>query len=109
VQSLAVALLLALPQTPAPPSLPPQQPPPPAPPTRPPDDRLPMNVRLPPVTMRREQFVVGELAEKSGVADAEPVLGVTIGKESRAYPIAFVAMDEVVNDELAGVAIAITW
>jgi hypothetical protein len=97
-----------------------QQTPPPAPPADPApapapdpqakrDDRLPKNVRLPAVTLRPDQFVAGDAAAKAGLADADEVLGVTIGKESRAYPIGVVAMDEVVNDEVAGVAIAITW
>jgi hypothetical protein len=104
-----VLILIALQQTPAPPSDPSPAPAPaPAPKSRS-DDRLPMNVRLPAVTLRDDQFVAVDAAAKAGIADTDAILGVTIGKESRAYPIAVVAMHEVVNDELAGVAIAITW
>jgi hypothetical protein len=37
------------------------------------------------------------------------VLGVTIGAESRAYPIAFLSWHEIVNDIVGGVPIAATW
>ena len=72
-------------------------------------DRLPFDERLPPVTLRREEFVAAGEAGRAGIADSDAVLGVTVGGESRAYPIAVVASNEVVNDDLAGVAIAITW
>jgi Protein of unknown function (DUF3179) len=43
------------------------------------------------------------------VNDSDPVLGVTISGESRAYPIAFLSWHEIVNDVVGGVPIAITW
>ena len=42
------------------------------------------------------------------VAD-EPVLGVTINGDSRAYSIPFLSGREVVNDTVGGVPIAVTW
>ncbi|MBT3942156.1 MAG: DUF3179 domain-containing protein [Chloroflexi bacterium] len=42
------------------------------------------------------------------VAD-EPVLGVTINGDSRAYSIPFLSGREVVNDTVGGIPIAVTW
>jgi hypothetical protein len=43
------------------------------------------------------------------VQDSDPVLGVVIGEESRAYPIAFLSWHEIVNDVVGGVPVAATW
>jgi hypothetical protein len=43
------------------------------------------------------------------VRDSDQVLGVVIGGENRAYPIPFLSWHEIVNDTVAGVAIAATW
>lgn len=72
-------------------------------------DRLPIDERLAPVRLRRDEFVAAGEAARAGIADQDLILGVTLGQESRAYPIAIVATSEVVNDDVAGVAIAITW
>jgi Protein of unknown function (DUF3179) len=48
-------------------------------------------------------------AAARAVQDSDPVLGVVIGEESRAYPIAFLSWHEIVNDVVGGVAIAATW
>ena len=52
-------------------------------------------------------------ADKVGdkINDAELVLGVTVGKESRAYPINMLTgpRREILNDTLGGKAIAATW
>lgn len=52
-------------------------------------------------------------AEKAGnkIQDAELVLGVTVGEESRAYPINMLTgpRREILNDTLGGKAIAATW
>lgn len=100
---LALLLIVASPQAPAPPI-----PPAPAPQANRSDD-LPLNVRLPPVTLRRDEFVAPSETARAGVLDDDAILGLTLGGKSRAYPIAIVATSEVVNDDLAGVAIAITW
>lgn len=43
------------------------------------------------------------------IANAERVVGVTVGGESRAYPIRILAYHEVINDTLGGVPIAVTY
>ncbi len=45
----------------------------------------------------------------AGIGTDETVLGVRIGDAVRAYPIARIALDEVMNDTVENVAIAITW
>jgi hypothetical protein len=47
--------------------------------------------------------------EVKGVRDADQVLGVSMGGESRAYPIPFLSWHEIVNDTVGGVPIAATW
>jgi Protein of unknown function (DUF3179) len=47
--------------------------------------------------------------EVKGLRDSDQVLGVTIGGESRAYPIAFLSWHEIVNDTVGGVPLAATW
>jgi hypothetical protein len=37
------------------------------------------------------------------------VLGATVGTESRAYPIKTIAIDDVINDVLEGLPLAVTW
>lgn len=100
---LLLLLIVASPQAPAPPV-----PPAPAPQANR-SDYLPLNVRLPPVTLQSDEFVAASEAARAGVLDDDAVLGLTLGGRSRAYPVAIVATNEVVNDDLAGVAIAITW
>jgi hypothetical protein len=48
-------------------------------------------------------------SEVKGVRDADQVLGVTIGSESRAYPIPFLSWHEIINDTVGGVPVAVTW
>ena len=48
-------------------------------------------------------------ALQAGIGPDETVLGVRIGDAIRAYPIARIAVDEVMNDTIDNVAIAITW
>jgi hypothetical protein len=45
----------------------------------------------------------------SSVRDSDQVLGVVIGEESRAYPIAFLSWHEIVNDTVRGLPIVVTW
>jgi hypothetical protein len=47
--------------------------------------------------------------EVKGVRDADQVLGVNMGGESKAYPIPFLSWHEIVNDTVGGVPIAVTW
>ena len=41
--------------------------------------------------------------------DGSRVVGVTIGGQSRAYPVSVMSMHEVVNDEIAGRPYAVMW
>jgi hypothetical protein len=54
------------------------------------------------------EFVSGSDADRQMRSD-EPVLGVVIGKEARAYSLWQLDAHEIVNDEIAGSAIAATW
>jgi hypothetical protein len=48
-------------------------------------------------------------ADRAAWDPDEPVLGVELGGESRAYPLALLEWHEVVNDRLGGVPIAVTY
>ena len=48
-------------------------------------------------------------ADAAGYPDFEPVLGLSINGEHRAYPILFLSAHEVVNDTLGGKPVAVTW
>jgi hypothetical protein len=52
------------------------------------------------------QFVA---ANKAGMRDNLHVIGVEIGGEAHAFPIAFMSRVEIVNDRLGGKNIAVTW
>lgn len=52
-------------------------------------------------------FVVAAAARF--VPDRTPVIGVALGGESRAYPISVLSRVEIVNDQIRGRAIAVTW
>jgi Protein of unknown function (DUF3179) len=43
------------------------------------------------------------------VPDGMPVIGVAEGSEAKAYPIPLLSRVEIVNDEIGGRAIAVTW
>ncbi len=54
------------------------------------------------------QFVSGaEAAEQ--MLDSERVLGVSINGDHRAYPLNQLSRHEIVNDEVGGVPVAVTW
>ena len=53
-------------------------------------------------------FIGAEEAWEQYLAE-EPVLGVSVNGEHKAYSIPFLSSREIVNDELGGVAIAATW
>ena len=46
---------------------------------------------------------------QSGLQPEELVIGVSIGGDSRAYPIRYLRWREMVNDEVGGVPILVTW
>jgi hypothetical protein len=53
------------------------------------------------------QFV--SVAEETELADTEPVISVTINGDSRAYPLRILMWHEIVNDEVGGVPITVTF
>ena len=48
-------------------------------------------------------------ADDAGIDQSVHVIGVEINGESRAYPIPFLSRHEIVNDEVGGRIIAVTW
>ena len=54
------------------------------------------------------EFVTGPEADAQMQAD-EPVLGIVLNGQARAYSLWHLDAHEIVNDELAGTAIAATW
>lgn len=48
-------------------------------------------------------------ADEAGYADDELVMGVAIEGQAKAYPIGLLNRREMVNDELAGIPILVTW
>ena len=49
------------------------------------------------------------IAEVSGLSETEPVIGVVIDGQAKAYPLTILMWHEIVNDELAGVPISVTF
>jgi len=47
--------------------------------------------------------------ETRDMAAREPVISLSIGGEARAYPLRILIWHEIVNDELGGVPVAVTW
>ncbi|MGH3132776.1 MAG: DUF3179 domain-containing protein [Gaiellaceae bacterium] len=47
--------------------------------------------------------------EVDWIGDREPVISVTVGDQTRGYPIQILTWHEIVNDELSGVPIAVTF
>ena len=50
-----------------------------------------------------------QAGEAGFVSDQMPVIGVALGGEAKAYPVPVLSRVEVVNDQIAGIAIAVTW
>jgi hypothetical protein len=48
-------------------------------------------------------------ADKSGMRQNLNVIGVALGGEAHAFPIAYMSRIEIVNDRLGGTNIAVTW
>ena len=53
------------------------------------------------------QFV--PIAEMSDIADSEPVIGLVVNGDARAYPLRVLTWHEIVNDIVGGVPVAITY
>ena len=49
------------------------------------------------------------VAEVHDLADAEPVIGLTVSGESRAYPLRILTWHEIANDVIGGVPVAVTY
>lgn len=54
------------------------------------------------------EFVSGAVAD-SQMSPDEPVMGIFMGGEARAYSLWHLDAHEIVNDEIAGIPIAATW
>lgn len=66
---------------------------------------------LPPDAIRAidaPTFLRGEAAAVQMTGD-EPVLGLRLGGQARAYPLGYLSAHEIVNDRVGDVAIAVTW
>ena len=48
-------------------------------------------------------------ADQAGYEDGELVMGLTIDGEAKAYPVGLLNTREMVNDELGGTPILVTW
>jgi hypothetical protein len=48
-------------------------------------------------------------AEEAPLADDELVIGIALGEEAKAYPITVLRFREMVNDEMDGIPILVTW
>ncbi|MBD3219658.1 DUF3179 domain-containing protein [bacterium] len=71
----------------------------------------PMYTVLPPdriPAIRTPEFVTGEEADRLMAPD-EPVLGVVVQGDARAYSLWHLDRHEIVNDTVAGRALAATW
>ena len=53
------------------------------------------------------QFV--PVASAEDLAEREPVIGLTLGGEAKAYPLRVLTWHEIVNDEIGGVPVAVTY
>jgi hypothetical protein len=49
------------------------------------------------------------VAEAGDLAPTEPVIGLTVNGETRAYPLRILTWHEIVNDEIGGVPVAVTY
>ncbi len=49
------------------------------------------------------------VAEEDSLDPREPVIGLALGGEARAYPLRILTWHEIVNDEIAGVPVAVTY
>jgi hypothetical protein len=66
---------------------------------------------IPAVLPERAQdiMVSAAQADDAGIDQSVQVIGLEIDGESRAYPIPFLSAHEIVNDEVGGRKIAVTW
>lgn len=50
-----------------------------------------------------------KVSESTDISDEEPVIGVVMGNEAKAYPLRILMWHEIVNDSVAGVPVAVTY
>jgi hypothetical protein len=62
-----------------------------------------------PAIFADDTIFVDAAAGSAEWADEELVIGLTIGEESRAYPVALLSLHEVVNDTVGGQPVLVTW
>ena len=56
------------------------------------------------------EFLSASEAEELGMVGAlDPVIGIVIGGEAKAYPIDIMGIHELGNDTIGGIPIAVTW
>jgi hypothetical protein len=48
-------------------------------------------------------------ADKAFLDDDEPVIGLAMGKDVKAYPLSLLNSHEIANDTLDGIPVAVTW
>lgn len=56
-----------------------------------------------------DEPVFRPIGEVSGIADTEPVIGLIVGGEARAYPLQILMWHEIVNDTIGGVPVSVTF
>jgi hypothetical protein len=56
-----------------------------------------------------DPIFVGREEARHWMEDDEPVLGLEIGNDARAYPLNILSWHEIVNDTVGGVPVAVTW
>ena len=62
-----------------------------------------------PAIFAEETYFVDAAAGDQEWKEAEPVIGLVIGGEARAYPVRLMSLHEVVNDRVGGKPVAVTW
>ena len=51
----------------------------------------------------------GKVSTIENISDTEPVIGITINGDTKAYPLSILIWHEIVNDEIGGVPVAVTF
>lgn len=62
-----------------------------------------------PAIFAREAYFVDPAVGDREWEDAEPVIGLVVQGEARAYPVRLMSLHEVVNDRVGGRPVAVTW
>jgi hypothetical protein len=62
-----------------------------------------------PAIMASRELFVNAAAGDLEIEAQEPVIGVSLNGEAHAYPIRLLSLHEIVNDDVGGIPIAVTW